>query len=110
MNIAACGTTRIPYTSFKAVAWGHGGFPQERADLGNAPGSTDFGSQWRYLPGPANTDIPGGWVLDTGNVYIAGFEAAFGPHGFMRLEFRGDQLIEYVRAPDNANIYLKNLA
>jgi 3',5'-cyclic AMP phosphodiesterase CpdA len=99
-----------PKYKFQGRCVGHGGFPQERADLGNAPGSTDFGSQWRYLPGPAKTDIPGGWVLDTGNVYVAGFEEAFGPHGFMRLEFRGDQLIEYVRAPDNANIYLKNLA
>jgi len=98
-----------PKYKFQGRCVGHGGFPQKRVDLGNAPESTDFGSQWRYLPSPSNSDTPGGWVLDTANVYIAGLETAFGPHGFMRLEFNGDQLTEYVRAPDNANIYLKPL-
>jgi hypothetical protein len=98
-----------PKYKFQGRCVGHGGFPEGRIDLGNAPESTDFGSQWRYLPSPPNTDIPGGWLLDTANLYVAGFETASAPNGFMRLEFRDDQLIEYVRAPDNANIYLKNL-
>jgi hypothetical protein len=80
-----------------------------RKDLGNAPESPDFGSQWRYLESPKDKDIPSGWVLDTGQSLVPGFEADFAPNGYMRLEFRDDRLIEYVRAPDGANIYLKDL-
>jgi hypothetical protein len=98
-----------PKYGFQGRCVGHGGFPQERVDLGNAPTSPDFGSQWRYLEGPPHSDIPGGWVLDNGNVYIAGFEEDFAPNGFMRLEFHEGRLIEYVRSPGNANIYLKDL-
>jgi hypothetical protein len=98
-----------PKYRFQGRCVGHSGFPQQRADLGNAPGSTDFGSQWRYLASPANPDLPGGWVLDTPNLWVPGFEEQFGPHGFMRLEFRDRSLTEYVRAPDGANIYLKEL-
>jgi hypothetical protein len=56
-----------------------------------------------------NTEIPGGWVLDTANLWVPGFEIDFAPNGYMLLEFRDDRLIEYVRAPDGANIYLKDL-
>jgi hypothetical protein len=98
-----------PKYKFHGRCVGHGGFPETRTNLGNAPPSPDFGSQWRYLSGPTGGSVPGGWVLDTPNLWIPGFETAFTPHGFMRLEFRDDQLTEYVRAPDNANIYLKNL-
>lgn len=94
---------------FQGRCVGHAAFPEMRKDLGNAPESTDFGSQWRYLASPENTDIPGGWVLDTANLWVPGFEREFAPNGYMRLEFRDDQLIEYVRAPDGANIYLKEL-
>jgi hypothetical protein len=86
---------------------GHGGFPELRVDLSNAPFTADLGDQWRYVKG---TDaIPGGYVLDTANVYVPTFEAQYGPHGFMRLEFQNDRLIEYVRAADSANIYLRDL-
>jgi len=98
-----------PKYKFHGRCVGHGGFPETRANLGNAPPSPDFGSQWRYLNGPTDGSVPGGWILDTPNLWIPGFETAFAPHGFMRLEFRDDQLTEYVRAPDNANIYLKDL-
>ena len=98
-----------PKYKFIGRCVGHGGFPEGRVDLSNAQADPDFGSQWRYVPGPPSSGIPGGWVLDTANVYVAGFEDQFVPNGFMRLEFRSDQLVEYVRAPDNANIYLKNL-
>lgn len=101
---------RHPQYRFYGRCVGHGGFPQARPDLGNAPGSDQFGSQWRYLNGSADGSIPGGLVLDTPNLYIPGFETAFSPHGFMRLEFRNDQLTEFVRAADNANIYLNGLA
>jgi len=87
---------------------GHGGFPENRVDLSNAPSSDEFGSQWRHV---ASTGaIPGGYALDTPNLYIPTFEVQFSPHGFMRLEFNNNDLTEYVRAPDNSNIYLKPLA
>ncbi len=87
---------------------GHGGFPENRVDLSNAPFTDQLGSQWRHIDG--KDSIPGGYVLDTPNLYIPTFETKFSPHGFMRLEFSGDQLTEFVRAPDNSNIYLQPLA
>lgn len=98
-----------PKYKFQGRCVGHGGFPEARKDLGNAPVSSDFGSQWRYLDGPKNSDTPGGWVLDTANLWVPSFEEDFAPNGYMRLEFREDRLIEHVRAPDGANIYLKDL-
>jgi hypothetical protein len=85
---------------------GHGGFPQERPDLSTAPRTPDS-DQWRIL---SKTDSsPGARIVDSANVYISRFEAQFAPNGFMRLEFEDDRLIEYVRAPDGANIYLQDL-
>ena len=86
---------------------GHGGFPENRVDLSNAPFTEELGSQWRRVEGTGA--IPGAYVLDTANLYIPTFETLFSPHGFVRLEFNGDRLTEYVRAPDNANIYLNDL-
>jgi hypothetical protein len=87
---------------------GHAGFPETRPDLGNAPTSPDFGSQWRQLA-PRNGNIPGAWIYDTNNLYVPGFETDFAPNGFVRLEFNDGQLVEFVRAPDNANVWLKEL-
>jgi hypothetical protein len=86
---------------------GHGGFPETRADLSNAPYSNDFGSQWRQLL--KKGDIPGGLALYENNLYVPGFETQFEPHGFMRLEFDGDPLIEYVRSPLGSNLYFQDL-
>jgi hypothetical protein len=97
-----------PQYKFTGRCIGHSGFPEASVDLSNAPASPDFGDQWRYVVGTDTT--PGGYVLDTPNLYIPGFEVHFAPHGFMRLEFRNEHLTEYVRPPDNANIYLKDLA
>jgi hypothetical protein len=47
--------------------------------------------------------------LDTPNLWISGFEEDFAQNGFARLEFSGAKLAEFVRAPDNATIYLKDL-
>jgi hypothetical protein len=87
---------------------GHGGFPENRVDLSNAPFSAELGSQWRQIAGRGT--IPGAIALDTANLYIPTFETQFSPHGFMRLEFNNNDVTEYVRAPDNSNIYLKPLA
>jgi hypothetical protein len=96
---------------------GHGGFPEARPELGNAPISPDFGSQWRQLPpknGPnaagETVPIPGAWIYDNNNLYLpSGLQTQFAPHGFMRLEFDGDQLVEYVRTPLDANVWLGSL-
>ncbi|HTX38696.1 MAG TPA: metallophosphoesterase [Bryobacteraceae bacterium] len=103
-----------PAWGFHGRCVGHGGFPQNRSDLSNAPFNDQFGDQWRLVSGkdapPGGTAIPGGMVLDTANLYIPTFETQFSPHGFMRLEFNKGALTEFVRAPDNANIYLEPLA
>ena len=96
-----------PAWGFHGRCVGHGGFPENRVDLSNAPFTDELGSQWRQLAGTGA--IPGGYVLDTPNLYIPTFETQFSPHGFMRLEFNNNDLTEFVRAPDNANIYLKPL-
>lgn len=48
-------------------------------------------------------------VLDSPNLYIPGFGEQFGPHGFLRLEFQDGRLNEFVRAPGNDNINLREL-
>jgi hypothetical protein len=87
---------------------GHGGFPQNRVDLSNAPFKDQFGDQWRFVA--AKDAVPCGMVLDTPNLYIPTLEQQFSPHGFMRLEFNNGNLTEFVRSPDNANIYLEPLS
>jgi hypothetical protein len=95
---------------------GHAAFPESRPDFGNAPTSPEFGSQWRRLSAKNATNdagqtvpVPAAWVYDTDNIYIPGFETQFAPNGYMRLEFNDDKLVEYVRAPDSANVWLKEL-
>ncbi len=92
-----------PLYGFRGRCVGHGGFPQARPDLGGAPPAPDIGDGWFHLSGTA--DAPNALILDTANVYIPGFEAEFAPHGYMRLEFRGAELHESVRAAGAANIY-----
>jgi hypothetical protein len=105
-----------PTYGFHGRCVGHAAFPESRPDLGNAPISPDFGSQWRQLPAKqAQNDagdmvpIPGGWIYDNNNLFIPGFATQFAPNGFMRLEFDGDKLVEYVRSPLSANVWLKEL-
>jgi hypothetical protein len=96
-----------PAYRFQGRCVGHGGFPETRVDLSNAPYSDQLGSQWRQLP--QKGDIPGGIALDSNNLYVPGFETQFEPHGFMRLEFSSERLIEYVRSPLGANLYFQDL-
>lgn len=98
---------RHPQFGLSGRCVGHGGFPEARTDLSNAPASPRFGSQWRQLA--SRNGVPGAWVLDSPNVYIPGFETKFGPNGFMRLEFNNGDLTEYVRSPMNANLYIEAL-
>jgi hypothetical protein len=85
-------------------------------DFGNAPTSREFGSQGRRLTaktaqnGAGETvPVPAAWVYDTNNLCIPGFETQFASNSYIRLEFNGDQLAEYVRAPDSTNVWLKEL-
>ena len=86
---------------------GHGGFPEARPDLSTATSSGELGSQWKKLAGNANS--PAGLILDSPNVYIPGFEEQFTPHGYLRLEFHGAKLTEFVRSPAGANLYIRDL-
>jgi hypothetical protein len=97
-----------PKHHFRGRCAGHAGFPETRPDLSNADISPDFGSQWRRLKSK-DPSRPDGWIYDTNNLYIPGFETLFAPNGFMRLEFNGRQLVEFVRTPDNSNVWLKEL-
>jgi hypothetical protein len=102
-----------PQFGFHGRCVGHAAFPQARPNLGNAPVSGNFGSQWRQLLAKSGSDssgatvpIPGAWVYDNNNLYMPiDFAAQFSPNGFMRLEFSGNQIAEYVRTPLNANIW-----
>jgi calcineurin-like phosphoesterase family protein len=96
-----------PAFGFHGRCVGHGGFPEARTDVSNAPFSPELGSNWRKITG--TPDIPSAYLLDSANLYVPTFEAQFAPHGYMRLEFQNDRLTEYVRAPDAANIYLEDL-
>jgi hypothetical protein len=96
-----------PKYGFRGRCVGHAAFPESRPNLGNAPASPEFGSQWRRLP--EKETAPAAWIYDNNNLYVPGFETLFAPNGFMRLEFDGEHLVEYVKAPDNANIWLKEV-
>jgi hypothetical protein len=105
-----------PTYGFHGRCVGHAAFPESRPDLGNAPISPDFGSQWRQLFAKQAQNeagdmvpVPGGWVYDNNNLFIPDFATKFAPNGFMRLEFDGDKLVEYVRSPLSANIWIKEL-
>jgi len=97
-----------PAHGFRGRCVGHAGFPETRPDLTNADISPDFGSQWRRLKSKDGAK-PDTWIYDTNNLYIPGFETLFAPNGFMRLEFNDRHLVEYVRTPDNSNVWLKEL-
>jgi hypothetical protein len=99
---------RHPKHGFRGRCAGHSGFPETRPDVLNLPISPEFGSQWRRLESKDKSK-PDGWIYDTNNLYIPGFETDFAPNGFVRLEFNDRQLVEFVRAPDNANVWLKEL-
>jgi len=67
----------------------------------------------RMLPGQNDAGqtvpIPGAWIYDTNNLYIPDFATRFAPNGFLRLEFDGAHLVEFVRSPGGANVWLEEL-
>lgn len=71
------------------------------------PQSPSYGSQWRKLAG--SNGIPGGWAYDKPNLYVPGFEEQFAPHGYVRIEFQGQKISEYVKTPEGANVWIGDL-
>ena len=53
--------------------------------------------------------VPGGLILEGPNPYIPGHEHEYGPHGYMTLEFKDEQLNEIVHAPDGSPVYARQL-
>ena len=77
---------------------GHAGMPEFRKlnlDPVDKP-------QFRRIPGTDNA--PSALVLDGPNQYIRGEETDFIPHGFMKLRFEKDSLIETYLSPDGSQL------
>jgi len=94
---------------------GHGGIPEPRKDeVKNAPADTKYaggaGCTWRRLAGKEN--VPGSIALDGPNMDMKkpSDQQKFVPHGFMTLEFKGDQLIERVFASDQTEIFKNTIS
>jgi calcineurin-like phosphoesterase family protein len=89
---------------------GHGGIPEARkTEVRNAPADAKYpggaGCTWRRL---TSTDhSPGCIALDGPNVDMkkASDQQKFVPHGFMTLEFKGEQLIERVFHTNRTEIF-----
>ena len=72
---------------------GHGGMPQKRGNLQDGPVIGSAGEhKWRSLPG--RRDVPASQVLDGPNVHIRSKEDTYLPHGYVTLEFDGEELHE----------------
>jgi hypothetical protein len=89
---------------------GNGGIPSARSkDVKAAPADTKYpggsGVTWRRLGSTA--DSPGCIALDGPNqdMKSASDKEKFAPHGFMTLDFTGDQLTERVLLSDGTEIY-----
>ena len=93
---------------------GHGGYPyfRDTAELKRRNGQLQNGtngSTWYRLQGttlsadearvPGGLAIPGGLVLDGPNPYLEDEADKYGPHGYVTLEFEGDQLFETFYIP-----------
>jgi Calcineurin-like phosphoesterase len=93
---------------------GHGGYPyfrdtDELKDRNATPQTGSNDSTWYGLQGtelsadesrvPGGLKIPGGLVLDGSNPYLGEDADKYGPHGYVALEFEGDQLFETFYTP-----------
>ena len=84
-----------PLWGFLGRCAGHGGFPYLRLRL---PGSRPEATQFIRVASKAL--IPAADVLDGPNPYVTGSETAYGPHGFLSLEFDGPKLVERVHSAE----------
>jgi hypothetical protein len=93
---------------------GHGGYPyfrdtDELKKRNATPSQGANGSIWYRLAGselsadqsrvPGGLKIPGGIVLDGPNPYLDAEANDYGPHGYVVLEFEGNQLFETFYTP-----------
>jgi hypothetical protein len=88
---------------------GHSGYPyfRDNFSIGQVKQKGPHDTAWRKLP--AKNLVPGGLVLEGPNPYILNYEDEYGPHGYMTLEFRDDQLNEIVHTPDGSVAYQQQL-
>ncbi len=87
---------------------GHGGMPYTRKAVEDIAVDHKVGeSIWRRFR--KKNMVPGGLVLDGPNPFIEGHEAKYGPHGYMTLEFQGQDLIEVVHTPTREEIYRRQI-
>jgi calcineurin-like phosphoesterase family protein len=105
---------RHPNWNLAGRCIGHGGYPYFRDTNAlrrrNAAGHTGAnGSTWFQLQGthltadqsrvPGGLIIPSGAVLDGSNPYLEDDAEKYGPHGYVALEFQGNQLFETFYTP-----------
>jgi len=105
---------RHPAWKLAARCIGHGGYPyfRDTAVLKKNNGQLSYGansSTWYRLKGteltadqsrvPGGLKIPGGLVLDGPNPYLEDEADKYGPHGYVMLEFEGEQLFETFYTP-----------
>lgn len=81
---------------------GHGGFPyfREKEVFGDA---APFKPEFKRVSG--RNLVPAGQILDGQNPFIPEAPSKYGPHGYMVLEFDGDELFEIVYDAGGDKLY-----
>jgi Calcineurin-like phosphoesterase len=87
---------------FRGRCVGHGGCPyfRERHVFGDSAPRTP---EWKNLE--SRNLVPSAKILDSENAYIDDQPAAYGPNGYVTLEFDGEDLFEIVHMPDGAEVW-----
>jgi hypothetical protein len=81
---------------FKGRCIGHGGFPGFRDRFNGGVGPDAY----RWVNLPKNDDAPAAEVLDGANKFIKNEESRYSPHGYVTLDFNGDECVENYFAAD----------
>lgn len=82
---------------FKGRCIGHGGFPGFRDDLTNPPSDVYV---WVNLTAQSS-GVPAAKLLDGPNFWVTEDPMRYSPHGFVTLEFDGDEAWETYYTPDH---------
>jgi len=97
-----------PDWGVKGRCIGHGGFPAFRDSFQvPTPNGVDF--HWQRLSKIDNQRIPSALVLDGTNEFMPGEEKRYSPHGYVTLEFAGDDCVENYLLPDTRKILSQKL-
>jgi hypothetical protein len=80
---------------FKGRCVGHGGFPAFRDSVKGAGGNL-----YNWVDLPSKPYVPAAKLLDGPNLWIADDPQRYSPHGYVTLEFEGEQAWETYRTPD----------